>query len=179
MKKRGRALQQDFFRRPSEEVARDLLGKFIVRQIDGEVKALPITEVEIYDGFKDEASHAFKGRTRRAEIMFNEGGFWYIYLCYGMYWMVNVVTGEKDYPSAILIRGAGELNGPGKLTREMEIDKEFNKEPISQKTGLWIEDRGLEVSSREIEKKPRVGINYAREPWKEKLWRYVWKNPEK
>lgn len=156
-----------------------MLGKYLVRRIGKKEIATPITEVEIYSGCDDEASHAHKGKTRRAEIMFNEGGFWYVYLCYGMYWMLNIVVDEKDYPAAILIRGAGEWDGPGKLTRDLEINKKLNKEPISQKTGLWIEDRGVEVDKKEIVQAPRIGIDYAEEPWKSKEWRYVWQNGEK
>ena len=101
----SKILTQGFFKRPAQEVAEDLLGKIIVRRIGKKRLAVRITELEIYDGFKDLASHASKGQTPRNKIMFAEGGYFYIYLVYGMYYMINITTGEKNYPSAILLRG--------------------------------------------------------------------------
>ena len=165
-----------FFKRSTQKVAPELLGKFLVRRIGKKEIAVPITEVEIYDGPTDEASHAYKGRTKRTEVMFWEGGHWYVYLCYGMYWMLNIVVGEKDHPAAILIRGAGEWDGPGKLTRDLDIDKKLNQKETLPDSGLWIEDRNYDVSKSDIQRLPRVGINYASEPWKSKRWRYLVKS---
>jgi DNA-3-methyladenine glycosylase len=174
MRDKRTVLGKEFYRRSAEEVAPLLLGKYLVRRIGKKEIAVPITEVEIYSGFDDKASHASKGKTHRAEIMFNEGGFWYVYLCYGMYWMLNIVVGEIDYPAAILIRGAGEYDGPGKLTRALKISKKLNNQEAIKENGLWIEDRNHDVLKSDIQRLPRVGINYAEEPWKGKLWRYVW-----
>lgn len=161
-------LPQSFFQRPALQVAEDLPGKFLVTPSD----ALMITEVEVYDGFEDRASHAFKGRTARNSVMFGPGGFWYVYFVYGMYWMLNIVTGAEDYPSAILIRGAGTFNGPGKLTRELGIDKSFYGLAATPKNGLWIEDRGVRLAGG-LQKTPRIGVKYAGEEWAAKKWRFV------
>ncbi|HTW96464.1 MAG TPA: DNA-3-methyladenine glycosylase, partial [Candidatus Methylomirabilis sp.] len=99
-------LKEKFFTRPTLLVARDLLGKFLVRKIGKKEVAVMITEVEAYDGPKDLASHASRGMTDRNAIMFGAGGYFYVYLCYGMYEMLNIVTGPKNYPAAILLRGA-------------------------------------------------------------------------
>lgn len=99
-------LQQHFFRRPTIRVARELIGKFLVRKWRGREIVGMITEVEAYDGFHDKASHASRGMTARNAPMFGPAGNWYVYFTYGMHWMLNVVTREKGYPAAILIRGA-------------------------------------------------------------------------
>lgn len=97
-------LSQKFFNRPTLTVARELLGKFLVRRIGKKKTSAVIAEVEAYAGPKDEASHAFKGRTKRTELMFGKAGYWYVYLVYGMHYCLNIVTEKKDYPAAILIR---------------------------------------------------------------------------
>lgn len=168
-----KVLDVDFFKRGALEVAPDLLGKFLVRNVGGRSVALPITEVEAYVGESDLACHASRGRTKRTEVMFWEGGYWYVYLVYGMHEMLNVVVGEKDSPEAVLIRGAGAYNGPGKLTRALDIDRQLNREQVEIRSGLWIEDRGVQVSEEEMLQTPRVGINYAGEPWISKPWRFA------
>jgi DNA-3-methyladenine glycosylase len=128
-----------------------------------------ITEVEAYRGNKDRACHASKGRTARTEIMFHEGGKLYIYLIYGMYWMLNIVTGEKDIPQAILIRGVDNYPGPGKLTKFLRIDKSFYGEDLITSERIWIEDPG---TTHNIKNGFRIGIDYAGEYWKMRPWRY-------
>ncbi|MFQ5661961.1 MAG: DNA-3-methyladenine glycosylase [Candidatus Paceibacteria bacterium] len=150
-------LNKAFFEEKALKVAQNLLGKFLV--IKG--KAYMITEVEAYDGFRDKASHAHKGKTARNEVMFGEAGYWYVYFVYGMYNMLNIVTGKKDYPAAVLIRGVEEVNGPGKLTKILKIDRKFNKKKAEKKTGLWIEDRGVKIKKKEIKRTPRIGVQYA------------------
>lgn len=167
-----KVLGKSFFERSALEVAEDLLGKFLVKQEKGKEKAYMITEVEAYDGFEDKASHAHKGKTARNEIMFGEAGYWYVYLVYGMHNMLNIVTGKKDYPAAVLIRGVEEINGPGKLAKFLKIDRKFNKKKAERKTGLWIEDRGIKIKKSEIKKTPRIGVDYAGECAK-KLYRFV------
>src|SRR3989344_8777993 len=103
-------LPQSFFNRPTVVVAQELLGKFLVRRVGKREVAAMIIETEAYDGFKDKASHAHWGQTARNSIMFGKPGHIYAYFTYGMHWMLNIVTGEKGYPAAGLIRGAQIIN---------------------------------------------------------------------
>src|SRR5438067_1466790 len=112
-----KVLTSAFFERDTKTVAKELIGKFLVRKINKKVVAVMITETEAYEGFKDKASHAFKGRTKRTEIMFGQPGYFYVYLCYGMYYLMNISTRESGFPAAVLIRGVEGADGPGKLTR--------------------------------------------------------------
>lgn len=166
-----KVLPQKFFNQPTLKVAQDLLGKFLVKKYRDEEILVIITEVEAYDGFNDKASHAHKGKTERNKIMFGESGRFYIYLTYGMHWMLNVVTGPKNYPAAVLIRAASNINGPAKLTKYLKIDKKFNNKPTNKKTGLWIEDRGIIINKTKIIKNKRIGVEYAGE-WAGKLYRF-------
>ena len=199
-------LPQKFFNRPADKVAQDLLGKFLVRSVkplrghgaSREVVAI-ITETEAYMGPEDKACHAYRGRTKRNEPMFGPAGHWYVYFCYGMHWMLNIVTGPKGYPAAVLIRGiivsksrhtasepkpcnthdrecckvlhGKKLAGPGKLTKFLKIDKKFNGKIADKKTGFWIEDLGFQIQRSRIRKGPRVGVDYAGE-WARKPYRY-------
>ena len=166
----GKRLSRDFYVRDVLTVAPELPGKNLVLKLpDGSVGRFEITEVEAYRGIDDRACHAFKGRTNRTEIMYHEGGRLYLYLIYGMYWMLNVVTGEKDIPQAALIRGIGNYSGPGKLTKSLGIDRSFYGEDLVSSGRIWIEDQGLVHS---VKNGPRVGIEYADEYWKSKPWRY-------
>ena len=132
-----------------------------------------ITEVEVYDGHKDKASHASRGRTRRTETMFGHPGVWYVYLIYGMYEMLNIVTREKDYPAAILIRGVEGISGPGRLSKALHIGRTLNAFPADKRSGLWIEDRGVHIPTSRIMRTPRIGVSYAGEKWSAKLWRFI------
>ncbi len=165
-------LKKDFYNRSTLIVAKELLGKYLVRKIGGMTVAHKITETEAYHGPKDLASHASKGRTPRTEVMFGPAGHAYVYLIYGMYHCFNIVTGPEGFPSAVLIRGLdGEkCDGPGKLCRVFEIDKKLNAIDLTTSSELWVEDRGEEV--RRIKRTPRVGIDYAKE-YKDKPWRFV------
>jgi len=165
--------EKTIFKRPALEVAQDLLGKYLVRKIGNKEIALEINEVEAYDGPDDLANHASKGRTKRTETMFAEGGIYYIYLCYGMYFMLNIVTGEKDYPAAILIRGAGHLNGPGKLAKFLKIGKSLNGKVAEPKNSLWFENRGVMAPKKLVQKTSRVGVNYAGPVWAKKEYRFI------
>ncbi len=176
-KLKPKILTSAFFTRPTLEVAEELLGKFLVRESNGEVTFGMITETEAYDGFDDMASHASRGQTARNAPMFGGAGVWYVYLVYGMHEMLNVVTREKTYPAAVLIRGAsgstGEICGPGRLTKHLNITHELNNKLAVRETGLWIEDRGVEIPKNAIKKTPRVGVKYAGEEWANKPWRFV------
>jgi DNA-3-methyladenine glycosylase len=162
-----------FFDRPVLEVAPDLLGKYLVRRMGGEDIALMITEVEAYDGPEDLACHARAGKTARTEVMFGPPGQWYVYLIYGMYWMLNIVVEKEGYPAAVLIRGTKEVIGPGRLTEKLQIDKTLNNLPASPESGLWIEDRGIVVPSEYIQKTPRIGVDYAGPVWATKPYRFA------
>ena len=105
--------------------------------------------------------------------MFGPAGYIYIYLVYGMYWMLNIVTGPTDYPAAVLIRGAGEFSGPGKLTKHLKITGELNRMKLSDKTGLWIEKSSFIVPENQILETPRIGVDYAGPIWSKKEWRFV------
>lgn len=169
-------IKKDFFNRDTLEVAENLLGKHLVRSFGTNQISLVINEVEAYTGEDDKASHASKGKTNRTKTMYGPPGHFYIYLIYGMYWMLNIVTEAEGNPTAILIRGAGKIDGPGKLTRDLQIDNEFNELEVKKENNLWIEDRGvLETNEYEIIKTPRIGVDYAEE-WADKPFRFVLKN---
>jgi len=164
-------LNQTFFERDVLEVAPDLVGKIIARRIEHDkIIRLRITETEAYCGEEDTACHAHKGRTKRNDVMYGEAGILYIYLCYGIHWLVNIVTGESDNPQAVLLRACENFNGPAKLSKHLQIDKEFNGKSIYDNPDIWLEDDGLKPK---IEKAPRVGINYATPPYRDALWRFV------
>jgi DNA-3-methyladenine glycosylase len=168
-------LDSDFFARPALTVAKELLGKHLVRRIGNRELAVPIHEVEAYIGPHDLACHGRFGHTPRTAPMFGPAGYWYVYLCYGMHWMLNVVTNEPGHPAAVLFRGAGDFTGPGKLTKGLRIDKRLNATAAIEATGLWIEDRGLVVRRSQIKRTPRIGVDYAGD-WKEKPYRFVLNN---
>ncbi len=164
-------LALSFFCRDVLDVAPELLGKILVRMHDnGIVQKYRITETEAYRGEEDEACHVSKGQTKRTEVMYDKGGLVYVYLIYGMYQMLNVVTAEKGTPQAVLIRGIENYNGPGKLTKHLDIDKTFYGEDLCSSNRLWIEDDGIEIK---YVKTPRIGIDYAGRLWREKKWRFV------
>lgn len=176
-----KVLNQKFFDRPTLTVAEELLGKYLVRKLGEKNIALKITEVEGYDGPKDKASHAVLHRTGEYKAsktagnapMFGKAGRWYVYFTYGMHWMLNIVTGPKDYPAAILIRGTQEVNGPARLTKFLGIDKTLNKKSATKKTGLWFEDREEITSRKQIKRMPRVGVAYAGPVWSKKPYRFM------
>jgi DNA-3-methyladenine glycosylase len=129
-----------------------------------------ITEVEAYRGEEDLACHASKGRTRRTEVMYAGGGHLYIYLIYGMYWMMNIVTGAAGVPQAVLIRGVQDISGPGRVTRELVVDGSFNGLCLYDSDAIWVEDEGHVPGYRTT---ARIGVDYAGDYWKTRPWRYV------
>ena len=157
------------YQKDAISMARELLGKYLCRKIGRKTVKLRITETESYYGENDSACHARNGKTKRNGIMYCEGGYAYIYLCYGIHWMLNIVTGRRDFPEAVLIRGVEGYDGPGKLTKALSIDKKLNGENLSESKQLWIEDseeRPLWLASK------RIGIDYASEEDKNRLWRF-------
>jgi len=170
-----RTLPRIYFNRPTVTVARSLIGKYLVRVIDGRTLAGKIVEVEAYVGLQDKACHASKGRTQRTEVLFGPPGIAYVYLVYGMYHCLNVVTEREKFPSAILIRAIdidGELiDGPGRLCRALQIDRRLNRVDLTTGESLWFEDRGVLVERGHVGAHPRIGVDYAGE-WAKKLWRF-------
>ena len=178
----------DFFERETSVVARELLGKYLYRQIDGRIFRGIIAETEAYHGPDDKACHCAKGLTPRTSVMYGPPGHIYIYLIYGMYEMLNIVTMPQTYPAAVLIRSLinpeystdgknflplnKRTNGPGKLTRAFMIDRQLNTMPINPDTGLWVEE-GL--NPQKISTGKRIGIDYAGN-WKHKPWRFTIQN---
>jgi DNA-3-methyladenine glycosylase len=166
----AKKLSREFYIRDVLEVAPDLIGKnLVIRRDDDTFGKYMVTEVEAYRGSEDRACHAFRGRTSRTEIMFHEGGKLYIYLIYGMYWMLNIVTSTENNPQAVLIRGVERLPGPGKLTKSLGIDKSFYGEDLTISRRIWFEESGFAPL---VKTAPRIGIDYAGDEWKSKPWRY-------
>ena len=158
-------LGYDFYHRDCPEVARDLVGKVLVYRGN----TLRISETECYCGEADTACHASRGRTKRTEVMYMDAATVYVYLCYGMHWMLNIVTGEKDHPEAVLIRACLEAPGPGKLTKALGITGEENRSSVVTSDRLWIGDDGFRC---EIERDRRVGIGYASQEDQQRMWRF-------
>src|SRR3954466_13756803 len=157
-------------------VARKLLGKLLVRKWpDGKISRHRITEVEAYHGESDLACHASKGRTKRTDVLYRAGGVWYVYLCYGIHEMLNVVTGPADRPSAVLIRGVEGIVGPGRVTKQLAIDRALNGAPVAPSSGLWLEDDGFVVPRGAVQITPRIGVDYAGPIWSMKPWRFHFK----
>ncbi len=184
-------LPERFYKRYVVDVARDLLGKRLVRMLDGQRISGIIIETEAYDGIQDLACHARVGKTNRNAVMFGPAGRAYVYFTYGMHWCLNVVTGEQDYPAAVLIRAIDPLegltiiaefrnqvnrknwtNGPAKLTQAMQINGELNGINITQRdANLWIET-GWQVEESLVQIGPRIGIANTPEPWRSMPWRF-------
>lgn len=178
-------LPHSFFDRPTLKVAGDLIGCILVRKRGAHIERLIITETEAYDGFEDRASHASRGKTKRNEIMFLSAGHIYVYFTYGMHWMLNIVTGPKDYPAAVLIRGLVSMdgrdavNGPARLTKRLGIAGTLNGKLLGRASGLWIERPAgkcvgkQSITPRMIKKASRIGVAYAGAVWSKKKWRFV------
>jgi len=169
-------LKRSFFERDTVTVAREILGKFLVRKIGKNTLAGMVVETEAYVGPHDLACHASKGKTHRTKVMYEPAGIWYVYMIYGMYFCANIITEAKGYPSAVLIRAIElpdrEGSGPGKLCRALRIDKKLNcHSAVTKNSKLYFEDRGVKIPKNQIVKTKRVGVDYAG-PWKDKPLRY-------
>ena len=193
-------LEPNWFTRPTCVVAADLIGKVLCRQLtdsDGQQKTLRmrISETEAYIGLEDPACHSHAGtRTERTEIMYAQGGVFYVYLTYGIHYLLNMITAVAESPESVLIR-AGFLTedsdrlideqyqsadkqlthpkqfaGPGKLTKRLQIDRDLYGKSIEPASDVWIEDDGC---ASPISLRPRIGIDYAGDA-KDWLLRYVW-----
>src|SRR3989344_403539 len=175
-------LPSSFFENKTLKVARGLMGKYLVRKYYSTprkryvVAKEKIIETEAYVGPRDLACHSSRGKTARNEMMFREAGTIYVYFTYGMHWMLNIVTEEKDFPAAILIRGTQNFKGPARLTKALRIDKNLNGKKLGRKTGLWIEE-DLKIENRKLKilRLPRVGVSYSGPIWSNKPYRFVLK----
>ena len=175
-------------------IAKKLLGKFLMTRIDGVVTGGMIIETEAYVGTSDKASHAYKGRrTKRTEVMFHAGGRAYVYVCYGMHTLFNIITNKEGEPHGVLIRaiepsdgiekmierrhkqkdGKELTSGPAMVTQALGITARYSG-TVLDGTSIWVEDRGVYVPSEEIVASPRVGIAYAEE-YAAKPWRFRWR----
>jgi DNA-3-methyladenine glycosylase len=184
-------LRRDFYDRPALEVARDLLGKILVRIEFGHAISGSIVETEAYRGEEDLGCHCRAGRTLRTAVMYGPPGFVYVYFTYGMHWMLNFVVEKEGYPAAILIRAIEPLagqeiiaarrgeqpqqlwtNGPGKLCQALNIDKRFNGTDLCSEGALLYVEDGEPVPESSVTTGPRVGLNNVPEPWKSIPWRF-------
>lgn len=170
---KNKILRQDFFTRDGLLVAEELIGKLLVRRVQGrEIKAR-IIETEAYLGEDDKACHAKHGKTQRNAPMFALGGRTYVYLCYGIHHLFNIVTGQEGQGEAVLIRKVlteeGAELGPGSLTKYLQIGRNDSDQTLD-KNGIFILDDGFKVGK--VLKAKRVGIEYAKE-YKDKLWRFI------
>ncbi len=168
-------LTKEFYTKRAFEMAPALLGKILCRKLiddngNGITLKYRITETECYFGEDDTACHAHKGKTERTKIMYEEGGLAYVYLCYGIHSLLNVVSGHYGFPEAVLIRGVKGFAGPGKLTKAMNINRMHNGEDLCSSDELWIEDDGFEA---EYVTGKRIGIDYATEEYRDIEWRYT------
>jgi DNA-3-methyladenine glycosylase len=157
-------LPREFYARETVTVAKELLGKYLVynRQI------LKITETEAYCGTRDKACHGAWRRKESCESLWGAPGHLYVYLTYGLYYMLNIVTEKESYPAAVLIRGTDKINGPGKLTKFLKIDKSWDGRDITR-GDFFLADLGEKPKFKAT---PRIGVDYAG-PWAKKLWRFV------
>jgi DNA-3-methyladenine glycosylase len=171
----AKRLPRAFYERDTVTVARELLGKTIC--VSGGVRAR-IVETEAYHGEADRASHASRGRTKRTAVMFGPPGHAYVYLIYGMWDCLNVVTMEEGFPAAVLIRAAHveavddlrEGAGPGKLCRALGIDRALDGVDVVRGEALWIEDSA--AAARKIRRGPRINVDYAGPKWAARPWRF-------
>jgi DNA-3-methyladenine glycosylase len=184
----NKRLGRKFFLRPAVIVAKDLIGKFLVRQFPSQNLSGMIVETEAYLGVYDRASHAYGGKvTPRNASEYLEGGHVYIYLCYGMYWQLNITVLEEGVPECVLIRALEPVveakekstkqlrklaSGPGRLCRWMKLNRSFDREDIITSKKLWIEDRGVKIDSSKIIATKRIGIDYAGN-WAKKPLRFL------
>jgi DNA-3-methyladenine glycosylase len=176
-------LEPEFYLRNNVlQITQELIGKFLVTNFDNMVTSGMIVEAEAYNGVIDKASHAFNNRrTKRNEVMYAEGGFTYVYLCYGIHHLFNVVTNGKDTPHAILIRAIVPIDGIDTILyrRKQNLNKKITDGPGTLSTALgiktvhsgislsgnqiWIEDRGIKFTKKDIVTSPRIGVDYAGE----------------
>ncbi len=164
-------IDPSLFSMPADRLSPLLLGKLLCRRLpDGSVLRRRIVETECYLGEEDSACHAHRGKTRRNAPLYLEGGYSYVYLCYGIHSLLNVVSGPADHPEAVLIRGVEGAVGPGRLTKAMAIDLSHNCIDLRTSDLLWIEEDGIPLPYRTDR---RVGIDYADPIDRDRPWRFI------
>lgn len=171
-------LKRPFFVRNTLTVAKELLGKYLIRKLGSKKLVGRIVETEAYIGPKDRASHAYGGRiTERCKTKYLEGGHIYIYLCYGIYWQLNVTTAKAGEPECVLIRALEHplATGPGKLCNYLKLNKSFDSEDLIKSKRIWLEGRGIKIKKSDIVATTRIGIEYAGQ-WAKKPWRFYLKD---
>jgi DNA-3-methyladenine glycosylase len=177
----GRSLGPEFFARDTLEVARDVLGKLLVREVDGEVRWGRLVEVEAYCGPDDRAAHSWRGLTPRTRVMFGPPGRAYVYFIYGMHHCLNLVTREEGAPQAVLIRalepgpGVGRCSGPALVCRSLAVDRGLNGVPL-EPPALYLLDDGFRPEPARLFQTPRIGVDYAGE-WSRLPWRFCVDSP--
>ena len=149
-----------FFNRDAEDVARDLIGCYLIRRRGDTLLRNTITETEAYVGPHDLACHASRGQTGRTKTMFGSPGTLYVYLVYGLHWMLNVVTGPIGYPAAVLIRSVETAIGPGRLSKALGITGTLNGLATNKQTGLWF----IRLSSQDVFKLPALPVSALNMP---------------
>jgi len=162
----------DFFNRPAAKVARELIGKQVLRSLGPRTHSFTITETEAYEGEHDLACHSAKGRTARTEVMFGPAGRFYIYRIYGLHWMLNIVTGEVNEAAAVLIRGVEGVNGPGRVAAALSINSSIAGRDAVPASGLWFEEPQKPKRFR-VTRTTRIGIEYAGPIWAAKKLRFA------
>jgi DNA-3-methyladenine glycosylase len=189
-------LSRDFYRRSVQTVARELLGKRLIRQIGDIIAAGYILEAEAYDGEQDQACHARSGKTPRNAMMYGEAGRAYVYFTYGMHWMLNCVSGDDGYPAAVLIRSIHPVegldimgknragireslwcNGPAKLTKALGITGEFNGIDLCDPHSTLRIEEGIDIPKNDVKTSTRIGIQSTPEPWLSMPWRFYSEMP--
>ncbi|HEY4026566.1 MAG TPA: DNA-3-methyladenine glycosylase [Candidatus Dormibacteraeota bacterium] len=177
----GTVLGPAFFERDTLEVAHDVLGKVLVREVDGQVRFGRLVEVEAYRGPHDRAAHSWRGLTPRTKAMFGPPGHAYVYFIYGMHNCLNFVTRPEGLPEAILVRalepgpGVGRCSGPGLVCRALAIDRSLNGVALQPPT-LYVVDDGCRPGPGEVVQTTRIGVEYAGE-WAERPWRFCLPGP--
>jgi DNA-3-methyladenine glycosylase len=177
----GQVLGSDFFDRDTLEVAEDLLGKLLVREVDGHRRWGRLVEVEAYCGPQDRAAHSWRGLTPRTKIMYGPPGHAYVYLIYGLYNCLNFVTRPAGVPQAVLVRalepgpGVGRCSGPGLVCRAMDVDRSLNGLPL-EPPALYVVDDGVRPDPGAVVRTARIGVEYAGE-WSELPWRFCLTGP--
>ncbi len=165
-----RKLERTFYQMHADMLAPALLGKILCRKIGDTILRVRITETECYMGETDTACHAARGKTKRTQTLYETGGTIYVYLCYGIHEMLNIVAGDVGYPEAVLIRGIDTIFGPGRVTKALEITRALNGGDLCSSQELWIEEDGYMPTYHMA---PRVGIAYAAQEDQDRLWRFI------
>lgn len=177
----GHVLGTDFFDRDTLQVANDLLGKLLVREVDGQVRWGRLVEVEAYRGPDDRAAHSWRGLTPRTKVMFGPPGHAYVYFIYGMHHCLNFVTRPEGFPEAVLVRALepgprlGRCSGPALVCRALGIDRSLNGAKLVPPL-LYVVDDGFRPGPGAVIRTPRIGVAYAGE-WAELPWRFCLDGP--